>query len=77
MRAHDYTTLFKTAHMLKDLTHCLDASREAGAPFPMAAQTREVFAAAVGRGRGDEDFSSIIEVLEGLAGRRLPSPPYR
>jgi 3-hydroxyisobutyrate dehydrogenase len=74
MRAHDYTTLFKTAHMLKDLTHCLDAAREAGAPFPSAAQAREVFAAAIGRGRADEDFASIIEVLEGLAGRRL-SPP--
>jgi 3-hydroxyisobutyrate dehydrogenase-like beta-hydroxyacid dehydrogenase len=77
MRTHDYTTLFKTAHMLKDLGHCLDAAGAAGAPFPTAAQTREVFAAAVGRGRGDDDFASIIEVLEGLAGTRLSSPPSR
>jgi 3-hydroxyisobutyrate dehydrogenase-like beta-hydroxyacid dehydrogenase len=73
MREHDYTTLFKTAHMLKDLDHCLDASRDAGVPFPAVAQAREVFAAAVGRGRGDDDFAAIIEVLEGLAGTRLSS----
>ncbi len=50
MRAHDYPTLFKTAHMLKDVQHCLDAVGAAGVPFPAAADAREILAATVGRG---------------------------
>ena len=71
MRAHDYTTLFKTAHMLKDVRHCLEEGQQAGVPFPAAAFAREVLGGAVGRGYGDEDFASVIEVIEGFSGVRL------
>jgi 3-hydroxyisobutyrate dehydrogenase-like beta-hydroxyacid dehydrogenase len=71
MRAHDYSTLFKTAHMLKDVRHCLEEGQEAGAPFPAAAFAREVLGAAVGRGHGDDDFASVIEVIEAMSGKHL------
>lgn len=71
MRAHDYTTLFKTEHMLKDVTLCLDATQRAGIPFPAAAEAREALIAAIGRGHGSDDFASIIEVYEDLADTRL------
>lgn len=71
MREHDYAVLFKTAHMLKDVEHCLDAVGAAGVPFPAAAEAREILAEAVGRGFGEADYAAVIEVLEGLAGRRL------
>jgi 3-hydroxyisobutyrate dehydrogenase len=71
MREHDYTTLFKLDHMLKDVRLCLDAAQEAGVPFVHAAQVRELLSAAAGRGLGDADFAALIEVLEGAAGARL------
>jgi 3-hydroxyisobutyrate dehydrogenase-like beta-hydroxyacid dehydrogenase len=71
MRRHDYTTLFKLEHMLKDVRLCLEEGQAAGAPFPAAADAREVLSAAIGRGHADDDFAALIEVLEGLAGRRL------
>ena len=71
MRAHDYTTLFKTAHMLKDVRLCLEQAQEAGVPFPAAAHARDLLTAAVGRGHGEDDYASMIEAAEGLAGRRL------
>jgi 3-hydroxyisobutyrate dehydrogenase-like beta-hydroxyacid dehydrogenase len=71
MRRHDYTTLFKLEHMLKDLRLCLEEGQAAGAPFTFAAQTREILTAASGRGLGDADFAALIEVLEGTAGTRL------
>ena len=71
MRDHDYTTLFKLEHMLKDVRLCLEEGQAAGVPFPAAAATREVLSAGMGRGLGDADFAALIEVLEGLAGRRL------
>jgi 3-hydroxyisobutyrate dehydrogenase-like beta-hydroxyacid dehydrogenase len=71
MRRHDYTTLFKLEHMLKDVRLCLEEGQAAGAPFTFAAQVREILSAAAGRGLGDADFAALIEVLEGAAGTRL------
>jgi len=71
MRSHDYTTLFKLEHMLKDVRLCLEEGQAAGVPFPFAAATREILTAGAGRGLGDSDFAALIEVLEGLAGERL------
>jgi 3-hydroxyisobutyrate dehydrogenase-like beta-hydroxyacid dehydrogenase len=71
MRAHDYSTLFKLEHMLKDVRLCLEEGQAAGVPFPAAAHTREVLTAAMGRGLGDADFAALVEVLEGLADTRL------
>jgi 3-hydroxyisobutyrate dehydrogenase len=71
MRTHDYTTLFKLEHMLKDVRLCLDEGQATGAPFSFAALTREILTAAMGRGLGDRDFAALIEVLEASAGTRL------
>ena len=71
MREHDYTTLFKLEHMLKDVRHCLEEGQAAGVPFPAAAGAREVLNAAMGRDLGELDFAALIEVLEAFAGERL------
>jgi 3-hydroxyisobutyrate dehydrogenase len=71
MREHDFTPMFKTAHMLKDVRLCLQEAESAGVPFPAAAHARDVLAAAMARGRGEEDYAAIIEAAEGFAGRRL------
>jgi 3-hydroxyisobutyrate dehydrogenase len=71
MREHDYTTLFKLDHMLKDVRLCLEEGAELGAPFTFAALTREVLIAANGRGHGDDDFAAMIEVLEAFADMKL------
>jgi 3-hydroxyisobutyrate dehydrogenase-like beta-hydroxyacid dehydrogenase len=71
MREHDYTTLFKLEHMLKDVRLCLEEGQALGVPFPAAADVREVLSAGLGRGLGEADFVALIEVLEGLAGTRL------
>lgn len=71
MRAHDFTTLFKLDHLLKDVRLCLEESEAAGVPFSAAAQAGDVLAAARGRGLGQADYAALIEVLEGTAGVRL------
>jgi 3-hydroxyisobutyrate dehydrogenase-like beta-hydroxyacid dehydrogenase len=71
MRQHDYTTLFKLEHMLKDVRLCLDSGQTAGVGFGAAAEAREVLSAAMGRDLGDADFAALLEVLEATAGRRL------
>jgi 3-hydroxyisobutyrate dehydrogenase-like beta-hydroxyacid dehydrogenase len=71
MREHDYTTLFKLEHMLKDVRLCLEQGEAAGAPFPLAALTRETLSTAAGMGFGEADFAALIEALEAAAGTRL------
>jgi 3-hydroxyisobutyrate dehydrogenase len=71
MREHDYETLFKLEHMLKDVRLCLEEGQAAGVPFPAAAAVREALSAGMGRGLGDADFAALLETVEGLAGVRL------
>jgi 3-hydroxyisobutyrate dehydrogenase-like beta-hydroxyacid dehydrogenase len=71
MREHDYSTLFKLEHMLKDVRLCLEEGQAAGVPFPAAAAVREALTAGMGRGRGDDDFAAVLETVEGMAGIRL------
>jgi 3-hydroxyisobutyrate dehydrogenase-like beta-hydroxyacid dehydrogenase len=71
MIEHDFSTLFRTGHMLKDVAHCLAEARAAGVGFPAAAFAHEVLAAAVGRGHADDDFASVITVTEGFSGVEL------
>jgi 3-hydroxyisobutyrate dehydrogenase len=68
MREHDWTTLFKAEHMLKDVRLCLEAAQAAGVPFPAASGARDLLTATVGRGLGDADFAALLEAVEGLAG---------
>jgi 3-hydroxyisobutyrate dehydrogenase len=71
MRQHDYTTLFKTEHMLKDVRLALEEAQAAGVPFPSAALARDALIGAMGRGHGDDDFCALVEAFEGLADHRL------
>ena len=71
MREHDYTTLFKTDHMLKDVRLCLEEAQAAGLPFPAASHARDVLSATAGRGYGEQDYAALIEAVEGFAGRRV------
>ena len=71
MLEHDFSPLFKLEHMLKDVGLCLEEARSVGAPFPFAALAGELYSAGVGRGLGEQDFSAVLEVLEGLAGTRV------
>ena len=75
MREHDYTTLFKLEHMLKDVRLCLEEARPPASPFPAAAEAREVLSAGMGRGLGDADFAAMHRGARGA--RRAPSVSAR
>ena len=71
MRRHDFTTLFKLEHMLKDVQLCLDAARDASIAFPAAADAAAVLEEGLQRGLGAQDFAALVEVLESRSGRTL------
>ena len=63
MLAHDYTTLFKLDHMLKDLRLCLQETTGRGAPFAFAEQAEQVLTHAQAMGYGEADFAALFEAL--------------
>jgi 3-hydroxyisobutyrate dehydrogenase-like beta-hydroxyacid dehydrogenase len=71
MRAHDYSTLFKLDHMLKDVRLCLEQASAAGVSFSFADRAEAVLADASARGFGDADFAALLESLESESGTRL------
>ncbi len=74
MRRHDFTTLFKTEHMLKDVRLCLEVGEALGIPFPAAAHARDMLAETVARGLGEADFAAIIEAAEARGDGGRPAP---
>ena len=71
MLQHDYATLFKLEHMLKDVGLCLQEGARLQVPFPSAAFAHELLLAGMARGHGADDFAAILEGFEDLAGARL------
>jgi 3-hydroxyisobutyrate dehydrogenase len=68
MRTHDFTPLFRLAHMIKDVRLCLDA---ASVPFETAERALADMEAAERLGHADEDFSAVVEAVEQRTGARL------
>lgn len=65
---HEFTPGFRTRLHAKDLRIALDEAREAGVALPATALVSQFLNALIAAGRGDEDHSSLLTVLERLAG---------
>lgn len=68
MRERDFRPNFYTRHMLKDVDLALEAAHRLHVPMPVLGSIRELFVAAMARGLGEEDYSSVLKVLEEMAG---------
>ena len=64
----DFTTNFSTKLMHKDLNLMMSAGDKLNVPLPVTAAVKELFTMAKGHGEAEEDFCSVIKVLEDLAG---------
>lgn len=68
----DFTSTFSCRQMAKDLDLILGAGHANAVAMPLAASTRETYAALIGRGCGEDDFSSTVRLSEWLAGLGEP-----
>ena len=62
----------KARYHRKDLRIALESGREYGVALPATALVEQLFGALESRGRGDLDHSSLMLLLEELAGRQEP-----
>jgi 3-hydroxyisobutyrate dehydrogenase len=63
MTARDYTPNFGLKLMAKDLTYAVGEGRRHGLSLSTAASALELYEQAIASGRGEEDFSVIVEPL--------------
>ena len=64
----DFSTKFSTKWMHKDVGLALESAQSLDLPLPLTAITHQMLRAAIAKGWGDEDFVSVIRVLEDWAG---------
>ena len=63
MLEHNYDPLFKLAHMLKDVRHCLAEADTLGEEFELASDAEALYAAADAAGFGEQDFAAVREAV--------------
>jgi len=68
MRTHDFTPLFRLAHMIKDVELCLESS---SVPFASAERALEDMRGAAAAGHADDDFAALLVSVEERSGLRL------
>lgn len=64
----DFGTNFATKWMAKDASLALETGRALNVPLPATALTEQMLRATIAKGWGDDDFCSVIRVLEEWAG---------
>lgn len=63
MAAGNFTTSFPLKHMAKDMRLAAELAGELGQGLPCAEAVQDVFADAVAKGLGNEDFSAVYKAL--------------
>ena len=66
--SRDFKTQFATKWMHKDVGLALESAKELGVPLPVTALTEQMLRANMASGRAEDDFCSLIRVLEDWAG---------
>jgi 3-hydroxyisobutyrate dehydrogenase/2-hydroxy-3-oxopropionate reductase len=64
----DFVANFATKWMHKDIGLMLESGKELGVPLLLTGLTQQIFQSAISAGHADEDFCSVIKVLEELSG---------
>ena len=70
MIEHDFDPLFKLAHMLKDVRHCLAEAERLGARMELGRLAESAYAHAGRKGLSEQDFAAVVEVVEEASGGR-------
>jgi 3-hydroxyisobutyrate dehydrogenase/2-hydroxy-3-oxopropionate reductase len=69
----DFQANFATKWMHKDIGLMLDSGKELDVPLLLTGLTQQLFQTAIAAGHADDDFCSIINVLEDLVRTRIKS----
>jgi 3-hydroxyisobutyrate dehydrogenase-like beta-hydroxyacid dehydrogenase len=66
-----WDTNFSLKWMHKDIGLMLESGKELGVPLPALAIVHQLFGASIARGHGEDDYASVITLLEEWAGVKV------
>jgi 3-hydroxyisobutyrate dehydrogenase-like beta-hydroxyacid dehydrogenase len=64
----DFSTKFSVKWMHKDVGLALESAKALDLPLPLTAITEQMLRATIAKGYGEDDFCSVIRIMEDLAG---------
>jgi len=64
----DFSTKFSIKWMHKDVGLALESAKAVDLPLPLTAVTEQMLRATIAKGYGEDDFCSVIRIMEDLAG---------
>jgi 3-hydroxyisobutyrate dehydrogenase-like beta-hydroxyacid dehydrogenase len=67
----NFAPRFFVEHLLKDINLVLDLAHSLDVPFPISTVAQDLFTQAVNSGLAQEDYSSVVKVLEAQAGIKV------
>jgi 3-hydroxyisobutyrate dehydrogenase-like beta-hydroxyacid dehydrogenase len=69
----DFSTKFSVKWMHKDVGLALESAKALDLPLPLTAITEQMLRATIAKGYGEDDFCSVIRIMEDLAGVEVKS----
>jgi 3-hydroxyisobutyrate dehydrogenase/2-hydroxy-3-oxopropionate reductase len=69
----DFSTKFSVKWMHKDVGLALESAKALDLPLPLTAITEQMILATIAKGYGEDDFCSVIRIMEDLAGVEVKS----
>jgi len=70
LKNRSYAPAFTVAQIAKDFDIMIDTGRAKNIPMPMTSLIRQFWSTMMAMGKGDQDFFSLITLLEQMAGKK-------
>jgi 3-hydroxyisobutyrate dehydrogenase-like beta-hydroxyacid dehydrogenase len=70
LKSRNYAAAFAVSQMAKDFDIMLDTGKAKNVPLPVTALVRQFWGAMMAKGKGEQDFFSLVSLNEDLAGMK-------
>ena len=70
LKSRNYAPAFTVSQMAKDFDIMIDTGRTKNVPMPITALVRQFWGAMMAKGKGEQDFFSLVSLLEDMAGMK-------
>jgi 3-hydroxyisobutyrate dehydrogenase-like beta-hydroxyacid dehydrogenase len=70
LKSRNYAPAFTVSQMAKDFDIMIDTGRAKNVPMPITALVRQFWGAMMAKGKAEQDFFSLVSLLEDMAGMK-------
>ena len=71
LKSRNYAPMFTVLQMAKDFDIMLEGGKTSNVAMPITALVRQLYGTLIAKGKGEQDFFSLVTVFEDLAGMKV------